>query len=200
MGSASITLPRPQGARKDRRGRSGDQPGGGPERIRDLKSGRFDDAGAAAGGANDEQNLAGGVLSSSRSGVGAHAGCVGAHAGLEALQWGKVARRPREVRVSLREDEDADISVRSLVTLRQTVRRVPRIPDPRIGSGESGILEAVWSFGDQGMLALDCREDGRLGCVILPSADGGAFSETLGVEAACALLDRLPRSGLLRRY
>ena len=99
----------------------------------------------------------------------------------EALQSGKVAQRLREIRASLREDSDGDMSIKSLVTLRQALGRVPRVPDPRIGSGESGILEAVWSFGDEGMLVLDCREDGRLGCVILPRFDGGAFSETLDV-------------------
>ena len=119
---------------------------------------------------------------------------------LEASQWGKVAKRLREIQASLRDDSDGEISIKSLVTLRQALRRVPSVPDPRIGSGESGILEAVWSFGDQGMLVLDCREDGRLGCVILPRFDGGAFSETLDVEAACALLDRFSGSGLLGRY
>ena len=117
-----------------------------------------------------------------------------------ALQWGRVAERLREIQASLREDSDADISIKSLVTLRQTLRRVARVPDPRIGSGESGILEAVWAFGDEGMLVLDCREDGRLGCVVLRSADGRAFSETFDVEAACTLLDCLFGSGLLGRY
>ena len=118
----------------------------------------------------------------------------------EVLQWGKVAQRLREIQASLREDSEGDISIKSLVTLRQTLRRVPRVPDPRIGSGEGGILEAVWSFGDEGMMVLDCREDGRLGCVILPSADGKAFSDTFQVEAACTLLDCLFGSGLLGRY
>ena len=83
----------------------------------------------------------------------------------ETLQWGKVAERLREIQASLRADSDADISIKSLVTLRQTLRRVARVPDPRIGSGESGILEAVWALARR------------------PTPDGGRHKEITGRQA-----------------
>ena len=114
-----------------------------------------------------------------------------------AVFWPDVGSRVREIRSALREDFDCDLHPRSLKTLNQVLQQVPHVPQPRIGAGDDGTLDAIWTLGDTGIFTAEFLADGMVGCAAVLNRGEPSYSETLEVRPACALLSCLARLRLL---
>ncbi len=111
--------------------------------------------------------------------------------------WPDVGDRVREVRLALREDFDCDLHPRSLRTLVEVLQQAPHVPQPRLGAGEDGTLDAIWALGDAGIFTAEFLADGMIGVAAVFEQGGPSYSETLEVRPACSLLNWLARLRLL---
>lgn len=114
-------------------------------------------------------------------------------------EWPLVAERLREIEESLREDYDRSIEHRSLSVLSRLFRSSLGVPQPRIGAGDDGTLDAVWRLEHDGIFVAEFLVDGMVGCAAVLDTEERSHSETLTVDQASAALRWLAALDFLKR-
>lgn len=118
---------------------------------------------------------------------------------LERNGWTDVAQRLQEIRSVVAEEGGSDIDSGSALTLSNIVRRNATAERPRIGVGDDGMLDAVWSLGSDGIFTVECFADNEVGCAILLDSGARAHSKRMPASEAGALIDCFHDLGYLSR-